>query len=116
MFKYIKSSFKGGSTKPLSLKGHLGSTDAAPEVPHPRLSRQDAAMRRGRHCPRVQPRPAASCHMDSTRFSSTCADTASTWTDSLEIRPIQAEIQKEKKKVQNAPFDLILNPTLAQFH
>ena len=35
MFKYIKSSFKGGSTKPLSLKGHLGSTDATPEVPHP---------------------------------------------------------------------------------
>ena len=24
--------------------------------------------------------------------------------------------KKRKKKVQNAPFDLILNPTLAQFH
>ena len=30
-------------------------------------------------------------------------------------RPIQAEIQKKKKKVQNAPFDLYLNPTSAQF-
>ena len=32
-------------------------------------------------------------------------------------RPIQAEIQpKKKKKVQNAPFDLFLNPTSALFH
>ena len=66
MSKYIKSSFKGGSTKPLSLKGHLGSTDAAPEVLHPLPTRQDAATRRGRRCPRVRPCPAASCHVDST--------------------------------------------------
>ena len=63
MFKYIKSSFKGGSTKPLSLKGHLGSTDAAPEVPHPRSTLRDAASRRGRRYPSVRPRPAASCHV-----------------------------------------------------
>ena len=37
--------------------------------------------------------------------------------ESGQLRPIQAEIQKkkEKKKVQNAPFDLYLNPTFAQF-
>ena len=36
--------------------------------------------------------------------------------ESGQLRPIQAEIQKKKKKVQNAPFDLYLNPTSAQFH
>ena len=109
MFKYIKSSFKGGSTKPLSLKGHLGSTDAAPKVPLPCPTRRDAATRIGRRCPRVPPHPATSCHMDSTWFSSTRADTASTWTDSPEIRPIQAEIQKEKKKKKGAERTVWLN-------
>ena len=32
----------------------LGSTDMAPEVPHPRPTRWDAATRRGRRCPRVR--------------------------------------------------------------
>ena len=114
MFKYIKSSFKGGSTKPLSRKGHLGSTDAAPKVPLPCPTRRDVATRIGHRCPRVPPHPATSCHMDSTWFSPTRADASQCSFDSGWFAWNQAEIQK--KKVQNTPFDLILNPTSAQFH
>ena len=50
---------------------HLGSTDAAPEVPHPRPTRRDVATRRGRRCPRVRPCPTASGHVvftDASRY------------------------------------------------
>ena len=35
---------------------NLGSTDAAPGVPHPRPTQRDEATSRGHRCPRVQPR------------------------------------------------------------
>ena len=42
---------------------NLWSTDEALVVPHLRPMQWDAATREGRHCPRVWPRLAASCHM-----------------------------------------------------
>ena len=86
MFKYIKSSFKGGSTKPLSLKGHLGSTDAAPEVPHQRHAGDAAA----RASDRVPPRRATWIPRDFRRLAPTQADAASTRDDSPGIRPTRA--------------------------
>ena len=90
MFKSIKSSFKGGSTKPLSLNGHLGSTNAAPEAPHQHPTRRGAATRRGRRCPRVPPRRATWIPHDFHRLAPTQADATSTQADSLGIRPTWA--------------------------
>ncbi|KAK4580796.1 hypothetical protein RGQ29_024442 [Quercus rubra] len=70
---------------------NLGSTDAAPEVPHPRPTRPDAATRRGRRCPRVRPRPAASGHVDPTWVSSTRADASRFGVDARRREPIRAD-------------------------
>ena len=99
----------------------LWSTDAAPEVPHPRPTRRDVATRRGRRCPCVQPRPATWIPRAFRRLAPTLADAASTRADSLGIgptwawiglnrpyrlyrpkRPSQAEIKKKKKKKKGA--------------
>ena len=95
-----------------------GSTDAAPEVPHLRPMRRDAATRRGRRCLRIRPRRATWIPRDFRRLAPT----------RLRLELIHSESGrygrngrfrpkfKKKKKVQNAPFDLILNPTSTQFH
>ena len=109
----------------------LGSTDAAPEVPHPRPTRRDAATRRGRRCSRVRPRSAASGHVDPTWFSPTRADASRYGFDARRREPIRADsgrnrpvsagisrngrnsrfrpkFKKKKKKTQNAPkFNLV---------
>ena len=124
---------------------NLGSTDAAPEVPHPRRTRPDAATRRGRRCPRVRPRPAASGHVDPTWVSSTRADASRFGFDARRREPIRAEsglnrpesagigryrpkqpipaeIQKKKKKPRthrNRPklvFDCLIDCLLFSFN
>ena len=87
MFKYIKSSFKGGSTKPLSLKGHLGSTDAAPEVPLLCPMRRRAWDAAARASPRIPPRRATWIPRDFHRLAPTQANAASTRADLPGIRP-----------------------------
>ena len=101
-------------------------------MPHPRPTRRDAATREGRRCPRVRPRPAASCHKafiflkpthadshrrgsGSGRFARNRADLGLYRLESPK-RPIQAEIQKKKKKVQNAPFELNIKPSFSSLH
>ena len=97
----------------------------------------DAATRRGRRCPRVRPRPAASGHVDPTWFSPTRADTASTRADSGRLGPESAGIGrylpesagigrnsrfrpkftiKKKKKTPRTHRLLNSNPTSAQMH
>ena len=61
----------------------LGSTDAAPEVPHPRPTRRDAATHRGRRCPRVRPRHAM-------WFSPTRADASRHGFDARQRQPTRA--------------------------
>ena len=83
---------------------NLWSTDVAPEVLHPRPMWRDAATREGRRCPRVPPRLATWLFIF---FKPTRADAALTraWISRIgwnrpyrPKRPIQAEIQKKKKK------------------
>ena len=83
---------------------YLWSTDMAP------LRCRTRVRREGRRCPRIRPRPAASCHgdfflkadshqrgSDSGRFALNWADSGLNRPKPLK-RPIQAEIQKKKKK------------------
>ena len=118
----------------------LGSTDAAPEVPHPRPTRPDAATRRGRRCPRVRQRPAASGHVDPTWVSSTRADASRFGFDARRREPFRADsglnrpvsagigrngrnsrfrpkFKKKKKKKKPRTHRLLnSNPTSAQMH
>ena len=55
------------------------------------LFRSDAATRRGRRCPRVRPRPAASGHVDPTWFSLTRADASRYGFDARRREPIRAD-------------------------
>ena len=92
----------------------LGSTDAAPEVPHPRPTRRDVETRRGRRCLRVRPRRAtwiprgfhrrepirlrrAPTRADSGRLGPESAGTGRNCRYRPK-QPIPAEIQKKKKK------------------
>ena len=74
---------------------NLGCTDAAPRPAHPCPTRRDAATREGCRRPLVR---AASCHVAIPELGRLGLYRPK--------RPSQAEIQKKKKKVQNAPFDL----------
>ena len=100
--------------------------DAAPEVPHPRPTRRDTATRWGRHCPRVLPHRATWIPRVFSWLAPTRADAAPTQADSCKIWLTRAWIGRigrngrfrpklKKKKVQNTPFDLYLNPTSTQF-
>ena len=89
------------------MKHGRGTRGAAPA--------SDAATRWGR---RVPPRRAMWIPHAFSRLALTWLRLGPICVESGRLRQIQAEIQKkkkEKKKVQNAPFDLYLNPTLAQF-
>ena len=112
--------------------GGLESKDAAPEVPHLRSTRQDATTREGCRCPR----PTASCQVAFvfflSRLTPTCGDVAPTRADSRWIGPTRAWIgrigqnrwnerfrpkfKKQKKKVQNAPFELNIKPSFSSLH
>ena len=69
---------------------NLGSTDAAPEVPHPRRTRPDAATRRGSRCPRVRPRRATWIPRGFLRLAPTRADSALTRADASRFGPTRA--------------------------
>ena len=95
----------------LSRKHGRGTRGAAPA--------SDTAGRGDTQGTPLPARPAATCHVDPTWFSPTCADAASTQADSPGIRPTRAWIghigrngrfrpKFKKNKRQNAPFDLIL--------
>ena len=90
----------------------------APEVPHPRLTRRDAATREGRRCPRVRP-----CHATWLLFFQ--ADSRRRGFDSGRFtlnRAVSAETadsgrnSKKKKKVQNAPFEQNIKPSFSSLH
>ena len=74
----------------------LGSTDAAPEVPHPHPTRPDAATRRGRRCPRIRPRRATWIPRGFLRRAPTRADSASTRADASRFGPTRAWIGRNR--------------------
>ena len=124
---------------------NLWSTDEALVVPHLRPMQWDAATREGRHCPRVWPHPAASCHVafyffkltranshrrgsNLGRFTLNRADSSLNWPyrpeSSVSAETAETansgwnskEKKKKKKKVQNAPFELNLKSSFSSLH
>ena len=101
------------------MRYELWSTDAAPEEPHQCLTRQDAAMREGRRCPRVRPHHAtwfffflANLHW----IGPTQAVSAKTTeTADLGQNSKNKILKILKKRCKMHRLNLILNPTLAHF-
>ena len=109
------------------MQKNLWSTAVAPEVLHPRLTRRDAATLLGCCCPRVSPHRATWIPCVFSQLAPMRLRLGPIRTESGQLEPywpksvVSAEMDnsgrnsKKKKKVQNAPFDLYLNPTLAHF-
>ena len=78
--------------------------------------RRGAATRRGRRCPHVRPHRATWIPRVFSQLAPTRLRLGPIGADSSLNRPKQTIQAGEKKKMmQNAPFDLYLNPTSAQF-
>ena len=80
----------------------------------------DAVTRQGRRCPRVRPRRATCIPRVFSRLVPTQLRLGSIRAESGQLglesdEPDDSCRNSKKKKVQNAPFDLYLNPTSAQF-
>ena len=88
---------------------YLWSTDAAPEVPHPRPTRRDAATLEGCRCLRVRP-----CH--ATWFFCFLADSRRQGSDSGCIGRFRPKLKKKKKRCETHRLSQILNPTFSSFH
>ena len=104
---------------------NLWSTDAAPEVPHPRLMQRDAATREGRRCPRVQLRHAKWFFFliffifiaNSCRSGSNSGWFALNWADLGRIGQNGRFRPKFKKKMcETHRLSQILNPTFSSLH
>ena len=106
-----------GAKWKVELTYYLWRTDAAPEVPHLRLTWREATARASG---RVPP-----CHNTWLFFFK--ADSRRLAPTRLLLRSIRAESgrngrfrskfkKKKKKKVQNAPFELNLKPSFSSLH
>ena len=96
----------------------LWSTDAAPEVLHPRPTRRDKATLEGRRCLRVRPRCATWFSLFFSRFVLTrlwlgliCVELGRIGWNGW-FRPKF----KKKKKVQYTPFELNIKPYFSPLH
>ena len=89
----------------------IGSTDAAPEVPHPCLTRRRAGDAVARAFDRVVPRGSHVVFTDLCQREPTWIRLGPIRPNSGLNRPYRLKrpkLKKKKKKRENAPFDLIL--------